>query len=322
MAKIRVGVLRGGPSAEYEISLKTGENILANLPQEKYAPVDIFISKDGMWHWKGLPTNPEKILRNIDVIFNAMHGEYGEDGEVQKLLDAHRVPYTGSDMLASRVAMKKNISREIFKQHGLNVLPAYIIREKQSLIETSHAIIRQIAPPWIVKPNARGSSVGISISSNIYELIPAIERAFSCDTSVIVEQYKKGREATCGILENFRDETHYALPVIEIIPPPHKKFFDYECKYDGSTREICPGRFDSETTKHIQEAAKTAHTILGCRHYSRSDFIVARDGIWILETNTLPGFTAESLLPKSTEAIGLPFPLLLDHIVTLALADK
>lgn len=318
MAKIVVGVLRGGPSSEYEISLKTGENVLRNLPPDKYAPLDIFISREGEWHLKGIPRPPETIMRRLDVIFNAMHGEYGEDGTVQRLLDAHAIPYTGSNAITSRFAMKKDIAKELLKREGLKVLPSIVARKKDDAEKISHQTHTAFGPPWIVKPQGRGSSVGITIAHTIPELQQAIEDTRQYDSNVLIEKYLKGREATCGILENFRQEKYYALPVIEIIPPKGR-FFDYESKYNGKTEEICPGRFSARETTHMQDAAIRAHKALGCRHYSRTDMILANDTVWVLETNTLPGFTSESLVPKAASAIGLSFPHLLDHIVNLAL---
>lgn len=318
MTKIVVGVLRGGPSSEYAVSLKTGENILRSLPQEKYKPLDIFISRQGEWHNKGLVREPEKILRHIDVAFNAMHGEYGEDGTVQKILRDHSIPYTGSEVMASRFAIKKEMTKELLAREGLKVLPSIVVRPDDDTQTTCALVHKKMPSPWVVKPTGKGSSVGVSIVRTLPDLEKAISEVLRIDSLALVEKYTKGREATCGILEHFRGQNYYALPVIEIIPPKGK-FFDYQSKYDGSTKEICPGRFTAREKTHIQDAAIRAHKALGCRHYSRTDMILANDTIWVLETNTLPGLTSQSLFPKSAEAIGLSFPGLLDHLVKLAL---
>lgn len=247
-----------------------------------------------------------------------MHGEYGEDGTVQKILESHNIPHVGSDSLSSRIAMRKNIAKDIFKHAGLNVLPSRVIKNEDDEETIIPLIHKEFGPPFVVKPIGRGSSVGISIVRTLPELRSAVEKARKFDSTVMMERYIKGREATCGVLENFRGEKHYALPVIEIIPPKGR-FFDYDCKYDGSTKEICPGRFSKREITHIKDAAIRAHKALGCRHYSRTDMIVANDTVWVLETNTLPGFTAESLVPKAAKALGLSFPNLLDHLIGLAL---
>ena len=321
MAKIRVGVLRCGPSSEYEISLLTGENVLKYLPQEKYKAHDILISKEGQWHMDGFPAEPSKILYKLDVIFNAMHGEYGDDGKVQQVLEAHNVPYTGSGIIPSAMAMHKAVAKDVYQKAGLNVPRGVSVKKSGDLLKTAEEIRENLFSPWVVKPASRGSSVGVNIAKNVPELVGALNEAFMYDNEAVAEEFIQGREATCGILENFRNERHYALPVVEIIPPPGK-FFDKENKYNGATREICPANFDRETTDKIKAMAIAAHNALGLKHYSRSDFIVAKRGIFILETNTLPGLTSESLLPKASEAIGLSFPNLLDHLVSLAQNKK
>lgn len=320
MSKIKVGVLRGGPSSEYKVSLDTGANVLKGLDRQKYHPVDIFISKEGDWHLKGMVVSPQKALRAVDVVFNAMHGEYGEDGKVQQLLDHHKIPYTGSGTIASAFAMQKVLARDIFALAGLKIPKALIVRRKDDIHALAIKAIRELGHSLVIKPAGRGSSVGVTIAHNIYKITNAIVDAFNHDDVVLLEQFIKGREATCGVLEDFRGHSHYTMPVIEIIPPDHKKFFDYECKYDGSTKEICPARFDLETIKKIQSTALTAHKALGCRHYSRTDVIITpKHDVYVLEINTLPGLTDTSLFPQSAHAVGLEFGGLLDHLVGLAI---
>ena len=320
MAKIKVGVVRGGPSSEYEVSLETGKAVLQALDRNRYEPIDVLIDKEGAWHLSGIVVSPEKVFRVVDVIFNALHGEYGEDGMVQRLLERHAIKYTGSGTAASAVAMQKRLAREIFKLAGIHIPPTLIVKKGDDISIFAAEAIRRMSLPLVVKPASRGSSIGVTHAKNIYELVLGMENAFRCDKEVLVEKYIEGREATCALLEDFRGEKHYTFPVIEIIPPPKKSFFDYECKYDGSTQEICPGRFSVDVRDKIQKAAIAAHASLGCRHYSRSDFIVSPDNkVYILELNTLPGLTSQSLAPKAAAAIGLEFPELLDHLITLAL---
>ncbi|OGF66028.1 hypothetical protein A3I27_03255 [Candidatus Giovannonibacteria bacterium RIFCSPLOWO2_02_FULL_43_11b] len=318
MAKIRVAVLRGGPSAEYEISLMTGENVLKFLPKDKYQAHDVLISKDGVWHMDGFPTDPAKIFRRVDAVFNALHGEYGEDGIVQQILEGHKIPYTGSGILASAMAMKKNIAKDVYKNAWLKTPRGITLKKTANIKESVRDINETLFPPWIIKPVGRGSSVGVAIAKTVPDIGPALEKAFSYDNEALAEEFISGRETTCGVLENFRGSKYYALPVIEIIPPDGF-FFDYKVKYNGETKEICPAHLDSKISEEIQNMSIAAHSALGLCHYSRSDFIVSKRGIYILETNTLPGLTSESLLPKASEAVGLSFPNLLDHLVSLAL---
>jgi len=318
---IKVGVLRGGPSQEHEISLKTGEAVLNNLPK-KYSGKDILLSKNGEWFFNGQFSYPEKIIRSVDVVFNALHGHFGEDGKVQQILEMFNIPYTGSRVFSSALGMNKILSREAFKNAGLNIPRTIIVKKDENLLEVSHRIFRIMGPSWVVKPASSGSSKGIFIAHSFNDLISAIEQAAALDSKIIIEEYIQGREATCGVIANFRKQKYYSLPVIEIIPPYGHEFFDYEAKYSGGTREICPANFDMETKRKIEEMARLAHQVLGCRHYSRADFrISARGRIYILEINTLPGLTAESLLPKAINAVGASYPEFLDHLITLALKE-
>ena len=321
MNSIRVGVLRGGPSLEHEVSLKTGETVLRNLP-EKYSVKDIFISKEGEWHLDGKPAHHERIFRKIDVIFNALHGEYGEDGKVQQLLEAFGVPYTGSGVMASALGMNKILAKQVFKSAGLKVPSGFEVVLENELTETANKIFRKMPPPWVIKYPSGGSSVGVFIARNFDDLKGALEKVSPFSSKILIEEYIRGREATCGVIDEFRNQKHYALPVVEIIPPAQSGFFSYEAKYGGETRELCPSNFDMPTKKAIEAMAIAAHNAIGGRHYSRSDFIVSKKGIYILEINTLPGLTAESLLPKALNAVGSSHKELLEHLLGLALAKN
>lgn len=319
MAKVRVGVLRGGPSAEHEVSLKTGENILQYLPGEKYEGIDLVLTRDGDFSANGRRARLQQLNQSVDVIFNALHGYFGEDGKLQNILNVLNIPYTGSGALVSSMAMNKVLSREIFQKFCFQVPRAFVINEGDSLNDAALKIFNSISPYWVVKPASGGSSIGVTIVKKFQDLIPAIYADLSMDSTVLVEEYIKGREVTCGILENFRGQDYYALPVIEIVPPKEREFFDYNCKYDGSTREICPADFNLAAKRKIEEIARSAHRFLGCEGYSRADMIVSPRGIYLLEVNTLPGLTSESLIPKAAQAVGLSFPNLLEHIIGLAL---
>jgi D-alanine-D-alanine ligase len=317
--KIRVGVLRGGPSSEYGVSLKTGEAVLNHLPRDKYEPVDIYISEDGVWHIHGLPKNEHDALHTLDVVINAMHGEYGEDGKVQSILDHMKVPYTGSQAFASAVAMRKDLAKQALKGTGIKTPYWKTLTRDDVSDENLHELFRLIPHPSVVKPAGSGSSVGVSIVKSFSELASALEKAFAVGDTAIIEEYIQGREATCGVIQDFRDEKIYALLPIEIVPAKDREFFDHAAKYEGKSEEICPGNFEQEIKTELQRLSKLVHEHLGLRHYSRSDFIIhPTRGIYFLEVNTLPGLTSESLLPKSLVAIGSSLPEFLDHIITLA----
>ena len=318
--RIRVAVLRGGPSSEYDVSLKTGAQILSILREmpETYEPVDVFISRDGEWHRGGLVEDAHRVLRHADVVWNALHGSYGEDGQVQRILESVQIPFTGSSAVASALSMNKEMAKKVYALHSLDT-PQHEVLEKDNYSDDHLVFIfRNYLHPVIVKPSSSGSSIGMRLAHDFGELKEAVDEAFAHSKKVLIEEFIKGREATCGVVDNFRGQRHYALIPVEIRKPNHKTFFDYDAKYSGKTQEICPGRFTIVERSMIEEMAKSAHHALGLRHYSRSDFMITPKGkVYILETNSLPGFTAESLLPKSLEAVGWHPRDFVNHVLSL-----
>lgn len=320
MARLRVGVLRGGPSPEYEVSLRTGSAILGALDEERYQPIDVFVDRSGLWHLRGIPSSPEKVLRQLDLAVNALHGAYGEDGTLQRLLEAFGIPFTGSGSLPASVAMNKALAKRCLAAHGVRTPRHVVLGVSDDLDRRLVEIFRSFPQPSVVKPLASGSSVGVAIARDFPSLREGVRRAFEHGHAVLVEEYIRGREATCGVVDNFRGEEIYALFPIEILPPSGKDFFDYEAKYTGITEERCPGNFPPEAKREIMETARAAHRLLGLRHYSRSDFIVSPRGVYFLEVNALPGLTDESLVPKALAAAGCGLREFVDHLVALALA--
>jgi D-alanine-D-alanine ligase len=340
MHRTRVGVLRGGPSPEFEVSLKTGDVVLRHLSEEKHHSTDIFIDRQRVWHIGGLPFDHAHVTKRFDVLFNALHGTYGEDGTLQGLLDGIGARYTGSGKLGSALAMNKAKAKEIFKKAGIRTASHATLHPEGDMFELvrdgkreeydmgdlhrlSKELFLTFPQPAVVKPLASGSSVGVRLVYGPKELEEAMEELLAEGTSIILEEFIKGEEATCGVVEGFRGENLYALPPIEIVPPKESKFFDYDAKYGGETQEICPGRFSTPIKDALMDASKKAHEALGLSHYSRSDFIVKPSGsIYILETNTLPALTDQSLLPKSLAAVGANLGDFLDHLIELALKEK
>ncbi len=322
MLRVVVGVLRGGPSSEYEVSLNTGASVLEHLDRTKYDPRDLFVDRKGEWHLHGISVKPEKALRGVEVVFNAMHGEYGEDGTVQRLLDTFNVPYTGSGSLPSAIAFNKQRTKEIVVPLGVRVAQGILIEPSHDLNRRIHEIFRTRAMPAVVKPAIGGSSVGVSIVRTFHDLERGIAKAFEISPKVLIEEYIAGKEAAVGVVDDFRGEEHYSLFPIEIIPPSEHTFFDYEAKYSGKTIEKCPGDFTEGEKQELTRVAKIVHKGLGLRHYSRSDFRVSPRGIYFLEVNTLPGLTSESLLPKAVKAVGTKFADFIDHLISLARRKK
>lgn len=316
--------MRGGPNSEYEVSLSTGGNVLAALRgplYDKYRAYDILIDKAGNWHIDGMPADQYDIAHRFDVIFNALHGSYGEDGKVQQILEAHGIKFTGSDSLASAVGMNKGLSKNVFKNNGLKTpvgreIPSIEARRAEAIADE---LFRTFPMPAVVKPMSAGSSVGVSIVKTKTELVPALREAAKHGDSVLIEEYIPGIEATVAVIEGFRGQELYVLPVIEI--RPKTKFFDYQAKYAGQSDEIVPATFSAKVKEELAELAQKAHRALGLRHYSRSDFIISpRRGIYILESNSLPGLTEQSLVPKALRSVGSDTESLVDHLIALAIA--
>ncbi|MGE5197511.1 MAG: D-alanine--D-alanine ligase [Deltaproteobacteria bacterium] len=301
----RIGILMGGPSTEREISLKSGKAVCDSLIRAGLDAVGIDISTDSAQENARLIKSCD-----LDCVFIALHGRFGEDGQIQGILDGLNIPYTGSGAPASKLAMDKVASLGIFEINGLKV-PRYRVLEMISYNPNwkMHARLRF---PLVIKPATHGSSIGLSIVDDPKELDKAVDLAFSFDPRVIVQEYVAGRELTVGILDD------RALPVIEIIPK--KRFFDYEAKYQpGMTDYIVPAQLEEETAYRVQRVALAAHGLLGCFGCSRVDMIIDKDeDAYLLEINTIPGLTQTSLLPKAAKVAGIDFVQLCLTLIELA----
>lgn len=297
----KIGILMGGFSSEREISLKSGhavEKALAGLGYQ----ISIIDFNDVQELSRKLR------MQNADCIFNALHGRFGEDGEVQEILDTLGIPYTGSGAAASRIAMDKIASRKIFEANQISV-PVYAICNKKS----SENNILDLELPLVIKPAREGSSIGLSIVEDPSALFIALKNAFTFDEEVVVEEYIMGREITVGILED------KPLPVIEIVPK--NKFYDFNAKYTpGMSDYVVPADLPQDIERLAQNTALKAHKLLGCRCFSRVDIMLdAKMRPVVLEVNTIPGFTQTSLLPKAAAAIGINFSQLCQMMINSAL---
>ncbi len=310
MRKLRLALIAGGKSSEREVSLKSGAQVYQALNPHKY----------DIRRYDPL-TDLESLVREaseLDVALIIMHGRGGEDGSMQGLLDLLEIPYQGSGVLASALAMNKELSKVIYQQAGLKVPQALAFFRETA--PKSQEIKAKLGLPVVIKPANEGSSIGITMARTIKEMERGISAAFKLDRRVIVEEFISGVEVTGGVLGNAGPQ---ALPLVEIVPSDVYAFFDYDAKYQpGATQEICPARLDADLTCRVQECALTAHRALGCRGYSRTDMVVREQEIFVLETNTIPGMTATSLFPQAAKAMGLDFPQLLDTLIRLALEKK
>lgn len=333
---IRVGVVRGGVSPEYNVSLQTGGNVLSHLRgprlSHKYKAIDILIDNDGIWHINGLPVDENSLKDRVDVVFNALHGDYGEDGKIQQVFDNLSIPYTGSGAFASALGYNKVLSKERFAQYGIKtpkhmLFPVYNEDTDGDIVHYARYcalhVARNMPPSWIVKPVASGSSVGIHVCKTTHDLVDVFIEYANNQTSALVEELINGKEATVAVVEGFRGQEYYSLPPIEIRIPKKKSFFDYDAKYTGISKEICPGNFSPDEKIELEHLARLIHKGLGLSHYSRSDFMIhPTKGIYALEVNTLPGLTDESLTPKALYAVGSNMAEFIDHILELAIRGK
>ncbi|MEJ2099494.1 MAG: D-alanine--D-alanine ligase [Desulfobacterales bacterium] len=307
MKKMTLALLSGGVSSEREVSLNSGDQVYEALDKEKYNILRYDPKTDLIRLVEDAP--------NIDVALIILHGPYGEDGTIQGLLELLDIPYQGSGVLGSSVAMNKLASKYLYEKAGLPI-PPYIVLNKGDRLD-AQGWEKQLGLPLVIKPNAAGSSVGMTIVKSPDGLEQAVEKAFSHDPTILIEGYVKGIELTGGVVGN---QKLLALPIIEIIPNDEHEFFDYEAKYTaGLTQEICPARIDDEMTQKAQAYAKAAHRALFCEGYSRTDMILKDREIYVLETNTIPGMTATSLLPQAAQRAGLSFSQLLDQLIQLGI---
>lgn len=316
----RVAVIRGGPSNEYDVSMITGAGVLTSLKNLGYHTRDIMVSKRGEWLVDGQVKSPESALCATDVVFIAMHGAYGEDGTVQKICERLHIPFTGSNSFSSSIAFNKDTTKRVLQNYPVKVPKHVRVRKEDDhdINTLIKAIISSFGPEYVLKPTRSGSSHGVVMVNTADELEAALTTMFTEYEEFMIEERIRGIEATCGVLENFRNQSLYTLPPIEIIPPQTHDFFAADVKYTGETVELCPGRFSFSENAALLEAATAVHLALNLSHYSRSDFMVRNGEVYFLEVNTLPGLTKESLLPKAAEAVGLSYDQLIDHLVATA----
>jgi D-alanine-D-alanine ligase len=348
--RLRIALLMGGSSPERDVSLTSGLQVLKNIDTGRYEVLPYEITREGKWLPRPdllrlaapdaspqvgsvpalsesttalAPHRIEEIVGNgtVDLAFIALHGPYGEDGTIQGLLELLGMPYTGSGVLASALAMDKLRSRQVGVASGLP-FPAYVVVDggawPGNQTEVAARVAKELGFPCVVKPNAQGSSIGVSIVRAGDALVPAVERALEYGEIVLVEEHLRGTELTCAILEDPKTGIPVPLPLIEIVPK--REFFTYEAKYQpGASEEIVPARLSARLTRQAQQLAVRAHRALGCEGMSRVDMFVRDGKLVLLEVNTIPGLTAGSLLPRAAAAAGIDFSELVNRIIGNAL---
>ena len=302
---LKIGVIAGGVSSEREISLMTGKNIYDSLLKSGYNAILIDPKND--FYNK---------LKEINLAFLALHGRYGEDGTIQGLLEFMGIPYTGSGVLGSAIAINKVLSKKIMKHENI-LTPDYIAVDfngKTDLTKIKELVNERLTYPVIVKPNSEGSTIGTSIVNDDAQLDCAVKGALKYDSRILIEKYINGRELTVGIIGS----EPVALPIIEI--KPKSGFYDYEAKYvKGMTEYIVPAKLDEDIYSYVSETAIKCHKVLECSSISRVDFILDKNNnAYVFELNTMPGMTATSLVPKAARAAGIDFNQLVEIILDSA----
>jgi D-alanine-D-alanine ligase len=333
---MRIAVLMGGTSAEREVSLASGLAIVNALRERghRVSTIDtargyIPEAEEGELLPEGVHAEPPHQVesrlapfelvtlpevRNAEISMLALHGGIGEDGTLQALFELVELPYTGSGPLGSGIAMDKDVSKRLLRDAEIPTLPWRVARAPDFDYELD-VVQEFVGFPCVVKPSRQGSSVGLLVVQGPDELDAAIRESSQFDSEVMIEQYVRGRELTVGILGE------QALPPVEI--RPRKGIYDYEAKYTaGMTDYLCPAPIDEELAAQMQAYAYRAFKVLKLRGYARVDFILAKERLFCLEANTLPGMTATSLLPKAAAAAGIAFPELCERIVEQALRER
>ncbi len=301
-----IAVVMGGPSKEGAVSLRTGKAILVALQEKGYNAV-------------GVELEPERLKEQLEavgatVVFNAVHGLFGEDGRLQGFCDMMGIPYTGGGVLSNAIAMDKAYSKRIFKVEGVPSAN-YMIIDKDEADNAVEQVVANFTFPVVVKAAAQGSSIGVSIVQGLSELQTAITDAFTYGQEVLIEEYIAGKELTVGILKS--EGVITPLPVIQIVP--HSGAYDFHSKYTvGATDYLVPAPITEEEKAVVVDAAIQAYKALACDGIARADVILADGKPYVLEVNTVPGMTATSLVPKAAAAIGIDFTTLCEMILYTA----
>lgn len=321
---INVAVIMGGYSSEYKISLISGNVVYQNLDQSLYNGFRVHILPE-KWVYVDDNENEFPIDKNdfsvtvegrkikFDVVFNAIHGTPGEDGLMQAYFELLKIPQTACDSYQAAITFNKRDLLSILRPYNIKTAKSYYLNEGDEI--NTEDIINTVALPCFVKPNKAGSSFGISKVKTKEELAPAIQVAYKEDNEIIIESFLDGTEVSVGVI-NYKGETT-VLPITEIVS--ENDFFDYEAKYKGQSQEITPARISTEMTEKIGALASKIYNVLKMKGFSRSEFIIVNDEPHLLEMNTIPGLTKESLLPQQAQVAGISLPELFSNAITLAL---
>ncbi len=303
----KIAVLMGGPSSEAEVSRRSGKNVFNALKNLGYKNVELI----------EVDKNIAKTLQDkgIEIVYNAMHGRYGEDGCIQGMLEVMGIPYTGCGVMASSVCMNKEYTKNILKEAGIPLIKSVLVRKDEDYKDK----IKELKYPFMLKPVSEGSSIGMYKVNNPQEMEECFKKALECGQDVMVEEYLQGKSVTVGVLENGDDK--FATEILEF--RTKTEWYDYEAKYTaGMTEFILPAELSEEMTKKVKQVAIDSFNACDCRGVSRVDFLVTEDIPYVLEINTSPGMTDLSDLPAQSKAMGIDYDTLVQIILNGAGLNK
>ena len=320
MTRTAVGILRGGTSSEYPLSLKTGAAMLAALPEDRYDVRDIFIDKKGYWHLRGTPVEAARALAQVDVVLNALHGGSGEDGTVQRIIERAGIPYAGARPGASALSLNKAKAREILQQSGIRMPRAVSFSVSNDLTtgDMARLVFDQFGPPYVVKPTSEGAARGILVAMTLVQLPDVLGDVLDAFGAAVVEELVRGDEASVGVIEDFRGEELYVLPPAHVVLPEGMDFMMPHAHEEALLQYIVPSRFSHDEKRALADIARAAHRALGLSHFSRADVILTSRGPVLLEVNTTPGLYPGASFPPMLESVGSSVREFLEHAIHLA----
>lgn len=323
---LRVLVLRGGPGADHEFSMRSGKFVLDNINKEKYHPLDVVINHAGEWYHAGKLVSPEQIFAHTDTVFNTVHGAHGEDGTLAQLFHTFNMPHTSSASLAASLSHKKILAKRKAEELGIptpkhtEILSNNIASEGQ-LEKKATEILRTYHLPIVIKPSHGGTSIGVTIAKSFHDLIDGMREAALYAPSILIEEYIQGKELNVSVFRNMRDEALYTPPAIHI-SYNNGSHFDRSHKHTGNFEIHAPAVVEDEHKNLAEKYAKLVHDALNLNHISQSDFIVhPKRGIFYIETNSIPLLDNHSPLIKSAETVGISPSQVIDHLIKQSLVN-
>jgi D-alanine-D-alanine ligase len=319
MSRTIVGILRGGASSEYDASLKSGAALLQVLPEDRYDARDIFIDRSGLWHSRGMPSDPARAFSQLDVVFSALHGGAGEDGTVQRILERAGMPYVGSRPLGASIAQNKILTRRVLQKAGYAVPRGVSFSVRDGTTgDMAMQTFAAFSPPYVVKPAMEGSSIGIVVAETLRDLPDAIGDVLDGYGTALIEEFVQGEEVKVGVIEEFRNEALYTLPAAHIVLPDEVRYLHHDVLRDDAHEVVVPSNFTYEQKQEIAQLAKNVHRALGLSHYSSIDMRLSNRGPIVLEADALPHMHDKSVFRSMLESVGSSLRDFAEHIIARA----